>query len=93
VAEPVCTHLDQVKVEPPDTAEACEDCVREGRRDWFHLRVCLTCGHMGCCDNSPGRHATGHFHDAGHALIRSAQPGEDWCWCYIDEQTFVIRFQ
>jgi uncharacterized UBP type Zn finger protein len=50
-----------------------------------HLRLCLTCGHVGCCDDSPGRHATGHFHGSGHPLIRSFEPGEDWGWCYVDQ--------
>jgi uncharacterized UBP type Zn finger protein len=52
---------------------------------WVHLRMCQTCGHVGCCDNSEGKHATGHFKAIGHPIIRSAQPGEDWSWCYVDE--------
>ena len=51
----------------------------------MHLRMCLSCGKIGCCDNSPNRHATAHFHEAGHPLIRSAEPREDWYWCYVDE--------
>ena len=90
---PVCAHLDQVKVAPPPpgSAEGCEDCLREGT-EWVHLRACLTCGHIGCCDNSPRRHATAHFHATTHPLIASAEPGEDWTWCYVDEKPFVLRF-
>jgi uncharacterized UBP type Zn finger protein len=78
-----CTHLDTIR---PVTrsAEGCEECLRLGQ-PWVHLRLCLACGHMGCCDNSPGRHATKHFHATEHPLIQSAQPGEDWIWCYVDE--------
>jgi uncharacterized UBP type Zn finger protein len=92
-AEPVCAHLDQVKVAPPESVEGCEDCLAAGKRDWVHLRVCLTCGHVGCCDNSPSRHATAHRGETGHPVIRSAEPGEDWCWCYEDEKFFVLRFE
>jgi uncharacterized UBP type Zn finger protein len=90
---PVCAHLDQVKVAPPPpgSAEGCEDCLREGTQ-WVHLRACLTCGHIGCCDNSPRRHATAHFHATTHPLIASVEPGEDWSWCYVDEKAFVLRF-
>jgi uncharacterized UBP type Zn finger protein len=91
VATPVCAHLDQVQITPPESVEGCEDCLREGTQ-WVHLRVCLTCGHVGCCDNSPMRHATGHFHETEHPLIASAEPGEEWSWCYLDEKAFVIRF-
>ena len=93
MADPVCSHLDQVKVEPPasGTVEGCEDCLREGTQ-WVHLRACLTCGHIGCCDNSPRRHATAHFNATTHPLIASAQPDEDWSWCYVDETAFVLRF-
>ena len=90
---PVCAHLDQVKVPPPPpgSTEGCEDCLREGTQ-WVHLRACLTCGHIGCCDNSPRRHATAHFHATTHPLIASIEPGEDWSWCYVDETAFVLRF-
>jgi uncharacterized UBP type Zn finger protein len=93
VATPVCAHLDQVKVAPPapGAVEGCEDCLREGTQ-WVHLRACLTCGHVGCCDNSPGRHATAHFTETAHPLIASVEPGEDWSWCYVDEKAFVLRF-
>jgi monovalent cation/hydrogen antiporter len=64
-----------------DTEHVCEDCVREGTR-WVHLRQCMVCGHVGCCDSSPSRHATKHFHETGHPIMRSAEPGETWMWCY-----------
>jgi uncharacterized UBP type Zn finger protein len=78
-----CTHLDTIRPVTP-TAEGCEECLRLGQ-PWVHLRLCLACGHMGCCDKSPGRHATKHFHATSHPLIQSAQPGEEWIWCYVDE--------
>ncbi|MDT0380062.1 UBP-type zinc finger domain-containing protein [Streptomyces sp. DSM 42041] len=72
---------------PEDTAPApptdgCADCLAEGRRDWVHLRLCLACGHIGCCDSSPGRHATAHYGAAGHPVVRSYEPGEAWRWCF-----------
>jgi uncharacterized UBP type Zn finger protein len=87
----VCTHLDEVQVlELPAEVEGCEDCLREGGK-WLHLRICLTCGHVGCCDNSPGKHATAHHHATTHPLIRSLEPGEDWNWCYVDEVAMLIE--
>jgi hypothetical protein len=83
-----CTHVDQIHDVSPSTTEGCEDCLREGST-WVHLRECLVCGHVGCCDSSPRRHATRHFHGAGHPLVRSAEPGEDWAWCYAD-QVFLL---
>ena len=81
--EAECTHLDQIQdVEP--SADGCEDCLKTGDQ-WVHLRICLICGHVGCCDNSKNKHATQHFHDTGHPLIQSIQPGETWRWCYIDK--------
>lgn len=81
-----CEHLEQVKeVEP--SAAGCEDCLRMGGQ-WVHLRLCLTCGHVGCCDSSPHRHATAHWHASGHPVIRSFEPGEEWMWCYPDELFF-----
>jgi hypothetical protein len=81
-----CEH---VKVLPdsdpsPGTPEGCEECLAEGGR-WVHLRLCLSCGHVGCCDSSPMRHATAHSHDSGHPIVRSFEPGEDWRWCFVDE--------
>jgi uncharacterized UBP type Zn finger protein len=80
-----CSHLDQVEVRQlPAEVAGCEDCLRIGSK-WLHLRICLTCGHVGCCDNSPNRHATAHYHATSHPLIRSLEPGEEWSWCYVDE--------
>lgn len=79
-----CTHADAVDDSvAPRTPEGCEECLRDGGR-WVQLRLCLTCGHVGCCDSSPGRHATAHFHATDHPVIRSFQPGESWRWCYVD---------
>ena len=81
----ICSHLDHVLVrELPAEVAGCEDCLREGGK-WLHLRICLECGHVGCCDDSPARHASAHAHSAGHPIIRSLEPGETWCWCYIDQ--------
>jgi uncharacterized UBP type Zn finger protein len=79
-----CTHLLAVEPGVSPSAPGCEDCLRIGSW-WVHLRMCLTCGHVGCCDQSPNRHATKHYGATGHPLIRSIEPGEDWAWCYIDE--------
>lgn len=78
-----CNHLDQIKITRV-SKDVCEDCVKIGS-DWLHLRMCLTCGHVGCCDSSPNKHATAHFHRTKHPVIRSAEPGETWTWCYVDE--------
>ena len=78
-----CTHLGQVKITAPDK-HVCEDCIRTGDT-WVHLRMCLICGNVGCCDSSKNKHATKHFHAAGHPLIRSIEPGERWIWCYADQ--------
>jgi uncharacterized UBP type Zn finger protein len=78
-----CTHLDQIKVRTTST-HVCEECVKMGDT-WVHLRLCLICGHVGCCDSSKNKHATKHFHKTKHPLIRSIEPGETWMWCYIDE--------
>jgi uncharacterized UBP type Zn finger protein len=79
-----CTHLDQIRNVDPGTPEGCAECLATGGR-WEHLRLCLTCGHVGCCDNSPGRHATAHYRATGHPVIRGFEPGDDWGWCYVDE--------
>ena len=68
----------------PRTPHGCEDCLRIGST-WVHLRVCLTCGHVGCCDSSPNRHARGHADAIGHPIVQSFEPGEDWRWCYVEE--------
>jgi uncharacterized UBP type Zn finger protein len=86
-----CTHIDSVEYfDPPGEIPGCEECLKLGM-SWVHLRMCQECGHIGCCDNSEGKHATAHFHDTGHPLIRSAEPGEDWSWCYVDEAMFRLR--
>lgn len=82
-----CGHLDHIKDVPP-SGPGCVECLAAGRRDWVHLRVCQECGHVGCCDSSPGKHATGHFQRAGHPVMRSYEPGESWYWCYVDELAF-----
>ena len=82
-----CAHLDAPRppVRPdPAGGRACGDCLQEGTR-WVHLRMCLDCGHVGCCDDSPRRHATAHFHSTSHPVITSTEPGEAWRWCYVDE--------
>lgn len=83
--EATCAHLDQATPDvPPSTDRGCEDCLREGGT-WVHLRKCLRCGHVGCCDDSPGRHASRHWHTSSHPLVQSFQPGEEWAWCYPDQ--------
>ena len=85
-----CTHLDHVLVtELPAEIEGCVDCLKTGDR-WVHLRMCHECGEIRCCDSSPIRHATKHFHESGHPIVRSAESGEDWSWCYVDELGFRI---
>jgi len=79
-----CTHLATVRDVAPRTPDGCEECLAIGS-DWVHLRLCLGCGHVGCCDQSPHRHATAHFRHTRHPLMRSLEPGEDWGWCYVDE--------
>ena len=84
MAEPVCSHVaEHLKKVKPHT-KGCEECLASGDT-WVHLRMCLECGHVGCCDSSKNRHARAHFHATGHPLIQSAEKGEDWRWCYIDE--------
>ncbi|RZS90079.1 ubiquitin-hydrolase Zn-finger-containing protein [Motilibacter rhizosphaerae] len=79
-----CEHVAGLTPVEPSTTEGCEDCLREGT-SWVHLRLCLSCGHVGCCDSSPQRHATKHFQAVGHPVMRSFEPGEDWRWCFVDE--------
>jgi uncharacterized UBP type Zn finger protein len=87
---PVCTHLDQVEItELPESVEGCAECLAIGGK-WLHLRICLECGQVGCCDDSPNRHARGHAHNVGHPLIRSIEPGEDWSWCFVDDVALQI---
>jgi len=79
-----CEHLDQIKKTPPTTS-GCEECMKTGD-SWLHLRLCESCGHVGCCDSSQNKHATKHFRATKHPVIKSFQPGENWRYCYIDEQ-------
>lgn len=84
-----CTHLDTVEAVTP-SSPGCEDCLRTGGR-WVHLRLCMRCGHVGCCDNSPSKHATAHWREhPDHPLIRSYEPDEDWWWCYPDRLAFLL---
>ncbi len=78
-----CSHLDQIRDVEPSTPEGCTECLAIGS-PWVHLRMCLACGQVGCCDSSPNRHATGHYRSTQHAVMRSFEPGETWRWCYAD---------
>ena len=80
-----CSHLDQIDAGARPSADGCEDCLRDGTH-WVHLRLCLTCGRVACCDSSPERHATRHYEATEHPVIRSFEPGESWRWCFVDEQ-------
>ena len=79
-----CTHLDQIRDVSPRTPNGCEECLQIGDT-WVHLRLCLICGHVGCCDSSKNKHATKHFHSTDHPIVQSFEPGEEWGWCYVDE--------
>jgi uncharacterized UBP type Zn finger protein len=78
-----CTHLDQVRVSEPNT-HGCEECLKTGDT-WVHLRLCRSCGHVGCCDDSKNRHATKHFRATQHPIMSSLERGEKWSWCYVDQ--------
>lgn len=78
-----CTHLDQITEVTPDS-NGCRECVEMGDT-WVHLRICLSCGHVGCCDASKNKHATKHFKTSGHPIVQSFEPNEQWLWCYVDE--------
>lgn len=80
---PKCTHLAHLLAIEARTPEGCEECLATGGR-WLHLRLCLSCGHVGCCDSSQNQHATKHFHATTHPVMRSFERGEDWGWCYVD---------
>jgi uncharacterized UBP type Zn finger protein len=81
-----CEHLRSTAADPtPQNAEGCQDCLAGGYHDWVHLRLCLDCGHVGCCDSSPRKHATAHYKADAHPVVRSLEPGESWRWCYVDE--------
>ena len=79
-----CEHIVNAGDPVPRTPQGCEECLKTGS-GWVHLRRCLECGHVGCCDSSPNKHATKHYHSTKHPVIASFQPGENWRWCYVDE--------
>jgi len=83
-----CEHVKEIHPQTPQAA-GCEDCLKIGS-GWVHLRLCLSCGHVGCCDSSPNRHATRHFHQTTHPVIASYEPGERWAWCYVDESELPV---
>ncbi len=78
-----CSHVSQIRDVAPQS-KGCEECLKRGD-SWVQLRLCLSCGHVGCCDSSKNKHATAHFKKLGHPLIQSFEPGQDWRWCYVDE--------
>jgi len=85
-----CTHLDHVLVtQLPEAVPGCPECLAAGD-PWCHLRICLECGEVGCCDSSPNRHATAHAQASGHPLVRSLEPGEEWSWCYLDRLALLV---
>lgn len=84
-----CTHLDQITVEKPEEFGGCEECLKIGA-SWVHLRVCRSCGKVGCCDTSPNKHATAHVRESGHPIVSSLERGEDWTYCYVDDVAFII---
>jgi uncharacterized UBP type Zn finger protein len=94
MSAPACTHLDQIEVTPPPRSEiaGCDECLKTGD-SWVHLRICLTCGKVGCCDSSPNKHASRHAAEAAHPVIRSMEPGETWCWCFLDDLAFEVDFE
>ncbi len=81
----MCEHLSQADDPAARTPEGCEECLAVGGR-WVHLRRCLECGHIGCCDSSPGKHATAHFHTTTHPVVQSFEPNESWRWCFVDSR-------
>lgn len=89
MAGSTCAHVDQIDDNAAPSSEGCEDCLAIGSH-WVHLRRCATCGHVGCCDSSPMRHATAHVGGSGHPIVQSFEPGEDWYWCYVDDVAFEL---
>jgi Zn-finger in ubiquitin-hydrolases and other protein len=83
-----CTHVDQIREVTPE-ANGCVECLAIGD-EWVHLRLCMICGHVGCCDSSKGKHATAHARASDHRIVESFEPGEDWFWCYVDEVAFLM---
>ena len=84
MSDTVCSHLTAVHEPEPVTPRGCQECLASGDT-WVHLRLCMECGHVGCCDSSPNRHATKHHNATDHPVIASFEPGEAWMWCYVDE--------
>ena len=85
-----CTHLDRIELTVlPASITGCEECLKIGS-PWVHLRMCMTCGKIGCCDSSPNRHARVHAGEDSHPIARSAEPGEEWSWCFVDDVAFVV---
>lgn len=89
-----CVHVEQIDIDgvTPQPTDGCGDCQRTGDT-WVHLRMCATCGHIGCCDSSPNRHATAHARTTGHPLVRSYEPAEAWWYCYVDDAAFELDGQ
>ena len=86
-----CHHLGNDLTPPEPSGHGCYECEQAGQHNWVHLRLCQGCGHVGCCDNSPGKHATAHYRAIDHPLARSFEPGEDWWWCYPEELHFHVE--
>jgi uncharacterized UBP type Zn finger protein len=86
-----CPHARLARRDLKPSGQGCKECLKLGT-PWVNLRLCMLCGHVGCCDDSPGRHATGHFLHTGHPIIKSFEPGEDWWWCYVDESVVEPPF-
>jgi uncharacterized UBP type Zn finger protein len=84
-----CTHLDTIDLDVAPSADGCEDCLRIGGT-WVHLRLCRSCGHVGCCDSSPARHATAHHAAVRHPVVQSFEPDEEWFYCYADDVMFEV---
>jgi CPA1 family monovalent cation:H+ antiporter len=92
VIDPPCEHAAAARAPVPNTLDGCEDCLRIGAR-WVHLRVCAECGHVGCCDSSPNRHASKHHAATGHPVIVSFEPAERWGWCFVDQVNFALDYE
>ncbi len=88
--ERACTHMSEVAQQVDPRTTGCEECLAIGDR-WVHLRLCMTCGHVGCCDSSKNKHASAHSRTEQHPIVRSYEPGEDWWWCYLDEVAFDVE--
>jgi uncharacterized UBP type Zn finger protein len=91
MSDELCSHVDRIKQKVrPSSKNGCSECLRTGD-SWVHLRLCLTCGEVGCCDSSPNRHASRHAAAADHPIVLSFEPGEDWSWCYVDQVAFQVH--